>query len=174
MPAPHLASAQLAPLAQTILVLGDFRKERITPATVAAEYGFRVTELNSMAELEPACPAPCAILLHENADEAGCLKCLLLISERFPNAKVVLCRRFREAAFETPAELTALRVFLTLRLPLQHSELRQALGFIWAGANAVDADRIPEQLASMTRTLRKEAQTETAHQQDPVAKTVAS
>ena len=196
MPAPELVTAQshvpCGDPASTVLFVGTFSNERVNPTGVAVEFGFQVESFASIEAFDARFDAPdsmdesnpaatdqriSAVLLHENADDAGWLKPLLLLTERYAGAKVILCRRFRAAEHETPADLAALGVFLTLRLPLSHAELRQAFGFVWASAQTGTAEyesaRTQQQLAAISRRLRRETQSELESKPGTLAQSMA-
>ena len=160
----------------SVVLIGDFSRERVKPAEVANEFGFGSELFSSMVEFDAAPTSkpnelgnsPVAVLLHESVGTTDWLEPLLLLTEQFPQTKVILCRRFGASTVETPADLAALGVFLTLRLPLQENELRQAFGFVWAGVQGKSSDEatgVGEQLAAMSRNLRREAQSEVASQE---------
>lgn len=124
------AACQTLPAA-AILLLGDFSQERVAFEEIASEFSFSLLRAASLSEVRGLSSTPnvAAIFLHAECN-AGNWR------ELVPDARLILCQRFRIRSDENSRS-----AFHALRLPLHPSELRQALGFVWAAVHRKPVDR---------------------------------
>lgn len=131
----------------SIVLLGNIPHEPV--AGLAAKFGWRVEKADCFAHLRKITSGrvTVAVLLEPGAFGLSWEMALDYVREAAPGALAILCRRFSDV-IDWPM-LAARGAFHMISLPLEESELRQSLGFIWTATRRAQK---AQDLASRAKT----------------------
>jgi DNA-binding NtrC family response regulator len=118
--------------ASGIALLGDFSGERLDLRAVAADFGWAMHSVKGVSELRALAHRLRldAVMIHAKTAGESWMDALALVRQIVPDAKLVLCHGIDE--LQAQPDMIMAGVFQALLLPLNESEVRRALGFVWA------------------------------------------
>lgn len=127
-----------------IALVGDFTSERVNLRDIGAEFGWLVRQVGGLAELAaaPWKKDVRVVLLHTKVAGFPPHQALLDLRLALPDAKPIFCTGRDGESF--PGEIAPPDAFTELRLPLNHTEVRHAIGFAWAAARVRQRRKIRE------------------------------
>lgn len=117
---------------EIVVVAGGLSTGRVSLEKLAAEFGWSLKHLPHLADLEVlrADSRVVAVLFSPANLAVSWKRALHKIQESAPQARPILCHRFRDS-IDWPRAAKA-GVFLLLPMPLSEVEVRQSLGFVWS------------------------------------------
>ena len=116
---------------EIVAVAGDVPRTVLN--AVASEFGCVVESVDSFEHLERTYARGniAAIFFEPNAFKFSWPVALKSVLDAAPTAMPIVCHRFSDA-IDWPA-LAAAGAFHTIPFPFHEAEVRQSLGFVWAG-----------------------------------------
>lgn len=116
-----------------IVLLGDFSNERLDLTSIGRDFGWSVSQTLNLAGLREIgrSSTVVSVLLHAGALGLPWPAALRAVRAAEPQARIIVCHKADQAHSRT--EMIDAGAFGVLLSPLAHSEVRQSLGFVWAG-----------------------------------------
>lgn len=144
------------PESAQIVLLGDFSNQRLDIALIARDFGWSTVKVSDLSEL-PELGQPetiVAVLIQARWLGLPWAEALHAVREALPHARVILCHRVDQA--HSRGEMVDAGAFEVLLSPLAYSEVRQALGFVWADriTPTHQAPATAKKLSSIDGTVR--------------------
>ena len=113
-------------------MLGDFSNERPDLAAIGRDFGWsvaRTSDQSGLRDIAQSCTVV-AVLIQAGTPGIHWQKSLRAIRAAAPRARIIICHKADQVRHQT--EMLDAGAFGVLLSPLAHSEVRQALGFVWA------------------------------------------
>lgn len=115
------------------MLLGDFSNERLDLTAIGRDFGWSVAQtlhLSGLREIGRSSTIV-TVLLKSGALGVPWPDALRAVRAADPQARIIVCHKADQAHSRT--EMIKAGAFGVLLSPLAHSEVRQSLGFVWAG-----------------------------------------
>ena len=115
-----------------VVLLGDFSNERLDFAMIGRDFGWSTAKSSDLSELREMGQSETVVAVLIQAGWLGLTwtEALRAVRETLPHARPILCHRVDQA--HSRSEMVDAGAFGVLLSPLAYSEVRQALGFVWA------------------------------------------